>query len=69
MRGVKDGKRSGENETRDKVMHKILFEATKKAIARLFSDLSVSRSVTLESFKELLDFIEIRIEALEKEVG
>lgn len=49
-------------------MHKILFTLSKTAIERLFSDMSVDRSVVLESFRELLDFIQIRIKALENEI-
>lgn len=49
-------------------MHKILFEAAKSAIERLFSDRSVSMTVMLVSMKEILDFVSIRIEALESEI-
>ena len=49
--------------------HEILLNGAKRAIDRLFSDMSVPRETTLEDLVELRDDLDIRIEGIRCDMG
>ena len=51
----------------DTVKHDQILEEAKEALARVFSDTSVPASVTRERLEELLDLIEVDLDALDED--